>query len=86
MLVKSKIILPVLALGLSPFIMTSTESLLNIAFNTSLQKYGGDLAVGAMTIMSSVMQIITLPTQGLSQGAKQYASHERADPGPGPGV
>lgn len=75
MIIRAKIILPVLALGLSPFIMTSTESLLNIAFNTSLQKYGGDLAVGAMTIMSSVMQIITLPTQGLSQGAQPIISY-----------
>lgn len=75
MRIKAKIILPVLALGLSPFIMTSTESLLNIAFNTSLQKYGGDLAVGAMTIMSSIMQIISLPTQGLAQGAQPIISY-----------
>lgn len=72
---EARLMLPVLALGLSPFVMTSTESLLNICFNTSLQKYGGDLAVGAMTIMSSAMQFITLPTQGLSQGAQPIISY-----------
>lgn len=71
---RMSLLSPVLALGLSPFIMTSTESLLNICFNTSLQRYGGDLAVGAMTIMSSVMQFVTLPTQGLSQGAQPIVS------------
>lgn len=71
---RMRLLAPVLALGLSPFIMTSTESLLNICFNTSLQRYGGDLAVGAMTIMSSVMQFVTLPTQGLSQGAQPIVS------------
>ena len=71
---RASVILPVLALGVSPFIMTSTESLLNICFNTSLQKYGGDMAVGAMTIMSSVMQMMSLPIQGLAQGAQPIVS------------
>ena len=57
--------LPVLALGLAPFIMQATEALLNISFNSSLQRYGGDLAVGAMTVASTVMQIVWIPTQGL---------------------
>lgn len=70
----AKILLPVFALGVSPFIMQSTESLLNIAFNSSLQKYGGDLAVGAMTILSSLMQILTLPITGLTQGAQPIIS------------
>ncbi len=70
----AKIILPVFALGVSPFIMQSTESLLNIAFNSSLQKYGGDLAVGAMTILSSLMQILNLPLMGLAQGAQPIIS------------
>ena len=70
MRVRAAVMLPVLALGLSPFIMTSTESLLNICFNTSLQKYGGDLAVGTMTILSSCMQVCNLPLQGLAQGAQ----------------
>lgn len=73
--VRGKVIFPVLALGLSPFIMTSTESLLNICFNTSLQKYGGDLAVGTMTILSSCMQVCSLPLQGLAQGAQPIVSY-----------
>ena len=73
--VRASVMLPVLALGLSPFIMTSTESLLNICFNTSLQKYGGDLAVGTMTILSSCMQVCSLPLQGLAQGAQPIVSY-----------
>lgn len=68
--IKKSILFPVLALGVSPFVMQSTESLLNIAFNTSLQKFGGDVAVGAMTILASVMQVVSLPLTGLSQGAQ----------------
>ena len=64
----AKVLAPVLALGLSPFIMQSTESLVNIAFNSSLKTYGGDPAVGAMTICSSIMQVFSLLFQGLSQG------------------
>lgn len=67
--------MPVLALGLSPFIMQSTESLLSICFNTSLQKYGGDLAVGSMTILTSIMQILSLPLSGLTQGAQPIISY-----------
>lgn len=70
-----KIILPSIALGLAPFIMQSTESLLTIAFNTSLLKYGGDLAVGAMTILASVMQFSMLPLVGLTQGATPIISY-----------
>ena len=62
---QKKFILPCLALGLAPFIMQFTESALSISFNTSLLKYGGDTAVGAMTILSSVMQFSMLPLQGL---------------------
>ena len=65
---------PVFALGVSPFIMQATESLLAICFNTSLQKYGGDIAVGAMTILSSVMQCGMMPLQGLSQGMQPIVS------------
>ena len=65
-----KVLAPVLALGVSPFIMQSTESLVNIAFNSSLKVYGGDPAVGAMTICSSIMQVFYLLFQGLSQGAQ----------------
>lgn len=69
-----KIMGPVLALGISPFIMQSTESLLSICFNTSLQKYGGDIAVGAMTILASVMQFSMMPIQGLTQGMQPIVS------------
>lgn len=61
---------PVVAIGVSPFIMQSTESLVMICFQSSLQKYGGDAAVGAVTIASSVMQTVWMPFQGLAQGAQ----------------
>ena len=70
-----KVLAPVLALGLSPFIMQSTESLVNIAFNSSLKTYGGDPAVGAMTICSSIMQVFSLLFQGLSQGAQPIVGY-----------
>lgn len=73
--VNKSIMLPVLALGVSPFVMQSTESLLNISFNANLQRYGGDIAVGAMTILSSVMQILFLPISGLTQGAQPIISY-----------
>ena len=66
---------PVFALGIAPFIMQSTESLVLISLNSQLQKYGGDLAVGAMTIMSSIMQIILLPANGVTQGAQPIISY-----------
>ena len=69
-----KVLLPCIALGLAPFIMQSTESILAISFNTSLLKYGGDLAVGSMTILSSVMQFSMLPLMGLTQGATPIIS------------
>ena len=71
---KASVILPCLALGISSFIMLSTESLLSISFNSSLSKYGGDLAVGAMTIITSVGQLITLPLSGICQGAQPIIS------------
>lgn len=69
------VVFPVLALGISPFVMSATESILNIAFNSSLSKYGGDVAVGAMTILSSIMQLQFMPTQGLAQGAQPILSY-----------
>lgn len=69
------IIAPVIALGLAPFIMSTTESLLNIAFNSSLQRYGGDMAVGAMTIISSVFTITLLPMTGITQGTQPIISY-----------
>lgn len=70
-----KVLLPVLALGVSPFIMTATESAINICFNRSLARYGGDVAVGALTILSSIMQLQMLPVQGLAQGAQPIISY-----------
>ena len=64
-----------MALGVSPFIMQSTESLLSICFNTQLQRFGGDLAVGAMAILSSVMQFGMLPLMGMTQGAQPIISY-----------
>jgi len=69
-----QVILPCLALGLSPFIMQFTESVISVCFNTSLLKYGGDIAVGSMTILTSVMQFSMLPVQGLTQGAQPIIS------------
>ena len=65
----------VFALGISPFIMQSTESLLNVAFNSSLQRYGGDIAVGSMAILASLMQVLFLPLMGLTQGAQPIISY-----------
>lgn len=70
MRIRFRTVGPCIALGFAPFIMQFTESVLNICFNTSLLKYGGDVAVGAMTILSSVMQMSMLPIQGLTQGAQ----------------
>ena len=72
---KLNVILPVIALGVSPFIMQGTESLVIIIMNNQLSIYGGDLAIGAMTIMSSIMQIVMLPLMGLSQGAQPIISY-----------
>lgn len=73
--IKKEVLLPILALGVSPFIMQSTESILNIAFNSSLSKYGGDIAVGTMTILSTVMQCVNLINMGLGQGAQPIVSY-----------
>lgn len=72
---QGRVILPCVLLGLSPFVMQSTESILNICFNSSLLKYGGDTAVGAMTILTSVMQFSMLPLSGLSQGAQPITGY-----------
>ena len=72
---EMKLILPCIALGLAPFIMQSSESVISVCFNSSLLKYGGDIAVGAMTILTSVMQFAMLPLQGLAQGAQPITSY-----------
>ena len=71
----AKVILPCLALGSALFVMQASESVISVCFNTSLLKYGGDLAVGAMTILTSVMQFAMLPLQGLAQGAQPIISY-----------
>ena len=72
---ERKIILPCLALGISSFVILSTESLLSISFTSSLSRYGGDLAVGAMTIITSVSQLVLLPLQGICQGGQPIISY-----------
>lgn len=71
---KKSVMVPILLLGISPFIMQSTESLLNIAFNSSLKKYGGDIAVGTMTILATVMQCVNLIAMGIGQGSQPIIS------------
>lgn len=75
MALRPRIILPSLALGLSIFIMQGSESIISVCFNSSLLRYGGDIAVGAMTILTSVMQFAMLPLQGLGQGAQPIISY-----------
>ncbi len=70
-----KIVGSIAALGVSPFLMQSTESLVNVVFNSGLQKYGGDLYVGSMTIMQSVMQLIVVPINGFGQGVQPIISY-----------
>ena len=70
-----KILAPCIALGVAPFVMQATESVLVLCFNSSLLAYGGKLAVGAMTILSSVMQFAMLPLQGLTQGGQPIISY-----------
>ena len=72
--VRKEIVLPCIALGAAPFIMQASESVISVCFNSSLLRYGGDVAVGAMTILTSVMQFAMLPLQGLAQGAQPITS------------
>ena len=73
--IDMKVLAPCIALGIAPFAMQATESVLVLCFNSSLLRYGGDLAVGAMTILSSVMQFAMLPLQGLTQGGQPIISY-----------
>ena len=75
MRIDGKLVFPCVALGLSAFIMQSSESVISVCFNSSLLKYGGDIAVGAMTILTSVMQFAMLPLQGIAQGAQPISSY-----------
>lgn len=72
---QPKVILPCIALGLAAFIMQASESVISVCFNSSLLRYGGDIAVGTMTILTSVMQFAMLPLQGIAQGAQPICSY-----------
>ena len=74
MKLKKSVILPCVALGAATFVMQASESIISVCFNSSLLKYGGDVAVGAMTILTSVMQFAMLPMQGIGQGAQPIMS------------
>lgn len=73
--INKTIVGSIVALGVAPFIMQATESLINIVLNSGLQKYGGDLYVGSMTIMMSIMQLLVIPIQGLTQGVQPIISY-----------
>lgn len=75
MKIDGKLVFPCVALGLATFIMQSSESVISVCFNSSLLEYGGDIAVGAMTILTSVMQFAMLPMQGIAQGAQPISSY-----------
>jgi len=75
MRIDGKLVFPCVALGLSAFIMQGSESVISVCFNSSLLEYGGDIAVGAMTILTSVMQFAMLPMQGFAQGAQPISSY-----------
>ena len=81
--IDGRVILPCMALGLSFFIMQASESVISICFNSSLLKYGEDIAVGAMTILTSVMQFAMLPLQGFGQGAQPIMSYNFGAGNPG---
>ena len=72
---SARVIGRIASLGVAPFIMQSTESLVTVVLNTGLQTYGGDLYVGALTIMQSVMQMIVMPVQGITQGTQPIMSY-----------
>ena len=75
MILKKSIIFPVLALGISPFVMQSTESLVMTVLNTSLQYYGGDPAVAVMTVITSTMQFMTMPLSGIAMAGQPIISY-----------
>ena len=69
------VILPCLGLGISSFVMVSTESILSVSFTSSLSRFGGDVAVGAMTVLTSINQLITMPLSGICQGGQPLISY-----------
>ncbi len=75
LVLKPSVFLPCLALGVSTFVMLSTESILSISFTSSLSQYGGDVAVGAMTVLTSINQLMTMPLSGVCQGGQPLISY-----------
>ncbi len=73
--INKKVLLPILGLGVSPFIMSATEAAINVAFNSRLQLLGGDMAVGTMTIFSSILTFINMPVQGMNQAVTPLISY-----------
>ena len=70
-----KVILPCLGLGISSFVMIATESVLSVSFTSSLSRFGGDVAVGAMTVLTSINQLVTMPLSGVCQGGQPLISY-----------
>ena len=64
-----------MALGVSPFIMQSTESLISVVMSSGLQRYGGDVYVGSLTILQSIMQLTSTPINGFTQGVQPILSY-----------
>lgn len=75
MKLSGKIVKSISMLGVSPFIMSATESAISIVLNHGLQTYGGDLYVGSMTILQSVMQLLSIPIGGFTQGVQPIISY-----------
>ena len=75
MRLRRRVIMPCLALGVSSFVMVSTESILSISFTSSLARFGGDVAVGAMTVLNSINQLISMPLVGICQGGQPLISY-----------
>ena len=75
LVIRPRLLLPCVALGVAPFVMQASESVISVCFNSSLLKYGSDVAVGSMTILYSVMQFAMMPLQGLAQGAQPISSY-----------
>ncbi len=73
--IRKQILMPCIGLGVSSFVMVSTESILSISFTSSLARYGGDVAVGAMTVLTSINQLVTMPLQGICQGGQPLISY-----------
>ena len=60
----------ILALGTSGFVMSMTNSLVQVLCNASLQHYGGDLYVGVMTVINSIREVVSMPVQGITNGCQ----------------